>query len=213
MASDIVSRKTKVLKIVKVLQKIDPQPKIALNYKTPWQLVVAVQLSAQCTDKLVNTVTPALFKKYKTLHDYAAADPIEFNQDIRRITFHNNKTRNILAAAKKLHEEFHGKLPKTMDEMTSLPGMGRKSANIVLGLVHKVYVGIPVDTHVKRLSKQLGLTSHTDPVKIERDLMEIVPKRYWPFFNYLLVDYGRNYCTARPHDHKKKNCLLAKYSV
>ena len=112
-----------------------------------------------------------------------------------------------------LQERFKGKLPKTMEEMTSLPGMGRKSANIVLGLVHKVYVGIPVDTHVKRLSKQLGLTDHTDPVKIERDLMEIVPKRYWPFFNYLLVDYGRAYCTARPHDHKKKSCPLAKFYV
>ena len=209
----LADRKKKVRAIVKILQKINPRPKIALAYSTSWELVVAVQLSAQCTDKKVNEVTPALFKKYPTLSAYADADPAEFNKDIRQITFHNNKTRNIIAAAKKVRGEFKGRLPNTMEEMTSLPGMGRKSANIILSLVHKVYVGIPVDTHVRRLSKQLGLTEHTDPDKIERDLLEIVPKEYWPFFNFLLVDYGRTYCPARPHDHVKKGCPLAKFYV
>lgn len=210
-AAVLKERKRRAKEIVKILQEIDPHPKIALEYGNPWELVVAVQLSAQCTDKKVNEVTPSLFRKYKTIKDYAGADPVEFKKDIRQITFHNNKTRNIIGAARMVLEKWDGKLPETMEEMTSLPGMGRKSSNIILGLIHGIYVGIPVDTHVRRISRQLGLTNHIDPDKIEQDLLEAVPEAYWPFFNFLLVDYGRTYCPARPHDHIKKGCPLAKY--
>lgn len=206
-------RKEKVTAVTKILKKLDPMPRIALEWKTPWQLIVAVQLSAQCTDKKVNEVTPALFKKYKKLEDYISADPAEFDQDIRQITFHRNKTRNILAAAKKLKEDFRGKVPQTIAELTTLPGMGRKSANVVLSSVYGIGEGIAVDTHVWRLSRMLGLTDENTPEKIEQDLLQVVPKKDWPIFNYLLVDYGRAYCPARAHDHAKKGCPLAKFYV
>lgn len=196
--------------ILKILKKINPRPKSALDYGTPWQFLVAVQLSAQCTDKKVNEVTPALFKKYRTLDSYVNAKPREFEKDIHATGFYRAKTRNILAAAKAIKGRFGSKLPRTMAEMLTVPGMGRKSANIVLGTIYGVQEGIAIDTHVKRLAKQLGLTKHTDPLKIERDLMAIFPKKEWLYLNYRLADYGRKYCPARPHDHEAKKCPLAK---
>ena len=205
--------KVRVAKIAKILKKLFPDPKIALTFSNEWELLVAVQLSAQCTDKKVNQVTPALFKKYPKFGDYLKAKPREFEKDIHQCGFYRAKTRNILAAAKDVNERFGGKLPSTMGEMVTIPGIGRKSANVILGNAFGVVEGIAVDTHVRRLSQWLGLTKHDDPVKIERDLMAIVPKKDWFTFTYLLVDYGRAYCPARAHDHVKKKCPLAKFYV
>ena len=195
-------------KILRALKKIFPNPKIVLKYGNNWELLVAVQLSAQCTDKKVNEVTPALFRKYPKLDDYVKAGKTprgahEFEKDIHQCGFYRAKTKNILAAAKFVKEKYGGKLPKTMAGMIKIPGIGRKSANVILGNAYGVVEGIAVDTHVKRLAKQLGLTMHTDPVKIERDLMAIIPKKGWFEATYLLIDFGRSFCKARPHDHKK----------
>lgn len=195
------ARKKKIAKIDRILKKLFPKAKIALQYGNQWELLVAVQLSAQCTDKKVNQVTPALFKKYKKLSDYVNANPREFEKDIHACGFYRAKTRNILAAAKAIKNHYKGKLPETMAEMVKIPGIGRKSANVILGNAYGVVEGIAIDTHVKRLSKKLGLTDHIDPVKIERDLMQILPKKEWFGFTYRLIDYGRKYCTARPHNH------------
>lgn len=197
---------TKIQEIIKILKKLFPKSGMVLNYGNNWELMVAVQLSAQCTDKKVNEVTEKLFKKYRTLDDYIDADPREFEKDIYQTGFYKNKTKNILAAAKYIKENYDGKLPKTMIEMLKVPGVARKTANVVLGNAYGVVEGIAVDTHVKRLSQQLGLTKNSDPVKIEKDLMEIVPKSDWFKITYLLIDYGRKYCPARKHDHK--NCPL-----
>lgn len=196
-------RKKKAAKIVKKLRELFPEAKIALHYSNHWELLVAVILSAQCTDKKVNEVTADLFKKYRTLDDYVHADPREFETDIRSTGFYRNKTKNILNAAKMIKERFKGKVPKTMEEMLEIPGVARKTANVVLGVAYGVVEGIAVDTHVTRLSNVLGLTDHTDPVKIERDLMELLPKEEWLGFTYRLIDYGRAYCPARPHDHAR----------
>ncbi|MBI4059624.1 endonuclease III, partial [Candidatus Giovannonibacteria bacterium] len=158
------------------------------------------------TDKKVNEVTAKLFKKYRKLDDYMRASASRrtiraFENDIHQCGFYRAKTKNILAAAKVVKEKFKGKLPKTMAEMITIPGIGRKSANVILGNAHGVVEGIAVDTHVKRLAKLLGLTAHTDPVKIERDLMAIIPKKDWFEATYLLIDFGRAYCKAKPHNH------------
>ncbi len=207
-AAEIKKRKAKAAKIIKALKKLFPKTKIALNYSNNWELFVAVVLSAQCTDKKVNEVTEKLFKKYRKLDDYVKAKPAEFEKDIRSTGFYRNKAKSVLGAAKELKARFGGKLPETMAEMLTLPGIGRKSANVILGNAYGVVEGIAVDTHVRRLSRKFGLTSHNDPVKIERDLMEIVPKKEWFNFTYLLIDYGRKYCPARPHDESK--CPLSK---
>lgn len=195
--------------IEKKLQLLFPNAGMMLTYGNEWELMVAVQLSAQCTDKKVNEITPALFKKYPALKDYIAADPSEFEQMIFQSGFYRNKTKNILAAAKMLQQTFHGKLPKTMDKILSLPGVARKTANVVLGNAHGVVEGIAVDTHVKRLSHVLGLSDEIDPKKIERDLMNVFPKKEWFHVTYLLIEYGRTYCQARKHDHSK--CPLGHY--
>ena len=200
-SSDLIFLKRRATKILRALKKIFPNPKIALKYKNNWELLVAVQLSAQCTDKKVNEVTPHLFKKYRKLDDYVRARPKEFEKAIHQCGFYRAKTKNILAAAKVVKEKYKGKLPKTIAEMVKIPGVGRKSANVILGNAYGIVEGIAVDTHVKRLSKQLGLTNHTDPVKIERDLMAIIPKKNWFEATYLLIDFGRAYCKARPHHH------------
>lgn len=194
--------------IYKTLKKIFPDPKIALDFSNNWELLVAVQLSAQCTDKKVNQVTPVLFKKYRKFDDYVKADPREFEKDIHQCGFYRAKTKNILAAAKFLKENFHGKLPRTMAEMVTIPGVGRKSANVILGNAYGVVEGIAVDTHVMRLSRVLGLSREKTPEKIERDLMEIVPPDRWFEMTYLIIDYGRAYCVARPHKHEL--CPLTK---
>jgi endonuclease-3 len=202
-------RRKRAAVIMRTLKRLIPDAGkgTVLHYSNPWKLLVAVELSAQCTDKKVNEVTRALFKKYRTLDDYVRARPAEFERDIRPTGFYRSKAKNILAAAKVVKEHFHGRLPKTMAEMITIPGVGRKSANVILGNAYGVVEGIAVDTHVRRLSRLLGLTDHNDPVKIERDLMAIVPKKDWFLFTYLLVEYGRRYCPSRPHQHAE--CPLA----
>lgn len=192
------------------LKKLLPGSGMMLRFHNDWELLVAVELSAQCTDKKVNEITPALFKKYRTLDDYVGADPREFEQMIFQSGFYRNKTKNILAAAKMVKHQFHGKIPKTMEETLKIPGVARKTANVVLGNAHGVVEGIAVDTHVKRLSRVLGLSNETDPNKIERDLMEVFPKKDWFHATYLLIEYGRRYCPARKHDTKK--CPLGHFS-
>jgi len=194
--------------VVRILKKLLPRAKISLKFSNNWELLVAVVLSAQCTDKKVNEVTERLFKKYPSLKDYLHANKKEFEQDIRSAGFYRSKAKNILAAAKIIKEKFRGKIPRTMEEILTLPGVARKTANVVLGNAYGVVEGIAVDTHVRRLTKLLGLTNHTDPVKIEKDLMAILPKKEWFDFTYRMIDYGRKYCPARPHDHK--NCPLSK---
>ena len=206
---EIKKIKEKALKIIKVLKRLFPTAKIALNYSNPWELLVAVVLSAQCTDKKVNEVTEKLFKKYKTLDDYIKANPREFEQDIKSTGFYKNKAKNILATARVIKEKFNGQVPKKMGELLTLPGIGRKSANVILGNAYGIVEGIAVDTHVRRLAKKLGLTKNTDPDKIEKDLMQIIPKKYWFPFTYWLIEYGRKYCPARPHNHN--NCPLKKF--
>lgn len=192
--------------VLQALKRVAPDAKIALKYGSNWELLVAVILSAQCTDKKVNEVTAKLFKKYRSLDDYVRASASrrmvrEFEQDIRSTGFYRAKTRNILRAAKLVKERFGGKLPKTMAEMLTIPGVARKTANVVLGNAYGVVGGIAVDTHVRRLAKRYGLTTHDDPVKIERDLMALYPKKEWFMLTYRLIDYGRKYCPARPHNH------------
>lgn len=196
-------KKKNVLKIIKKLTELFPEAKTALTYKTDFELLVAVILSAMCTDKAVNKVTDNLFKKYKSVGDYASADLEAFQKDISSINFYRNKAKNIIATANIIKEKYNGEIPTTMEEMLTLPGVARKTANIVLHGAHGIISGIPVDTHVRRLSNVFGLTTEQDPVKIEQDLMKIVPQQEWANFSFRLIDYGRAYCTARPHDHAK----------
>lgn len=183
------------------LKKLFPKAGMMLRYRTPWECMVAVQLSAQCTDKKVNEVTATLFKKYRTLDDYLRARPRDFEKDIYQTGFYRNKAKNILAAAKMVKVKWHGTLPRTMEEMLTIPGVARKTANVVLGNVYGVVEGIAVDTHVGRLARQWGLTRHTDSKKIERDLMELFPKREWFALTYRIIEYGRAYSPARKKDH------------
>jgi endonuclease III len=194
-----MTKEEKVKEIIKRLSKVYPHPKTALHFSNPLELLVATILSAQATDKLVNLVTPELFKKYKTAQDYANASFAEFDTDIKKINFHGGKAKNILAAAKMILETFGGKVPNTMEELDSLPGVARKTANVVLGNAFGKAEGIVVDTHVMRLSAKLGLTSEKTPEKIELDLMKIVPKGKWIDFSHMLILHGRDMCTARPH--------------
>ncbi|MEK7507898.1 MAG: endonuclease III [Patescibacteria group bacterium] len=198
-------------KIFSRLRKIFPNPKIALKFRNNWELLIAVQLSAQCTDKKVNEITPELFKKYKTLDDYVNANPRDFERHIYQCGFYRSKAKNILTAAKIVREKFRGKLPRTMNEIITIPGIGRKSANVILGNAYGVVEGIAVDTHVKRLACVLGLSKEKTPEKIEKDLMQIIPKKDWLKTTYLLIDYGRKYCVARPHRHEE--CPLTKVFI
>lgn len=184
-----------------VLKRLFPRAGMILNFRTPWECMVAVQLSAQCTDKKVNQVTETLFSKYQTLEDYVGADPAQFEKDIFSTGFYRNKTRNILAAARMVHEVFGGTLPRTMEEMLTIPGVARKTANVVLGNVYGVVEGIAVDTHVARLSRQWGLSEHADPVRIERDLMDIVPRDDWFTWTYRVIEYGRAHSPAHVKNH------------
>ncbi len=194
---DIDKIKKRVETILKILKKLHPNARIVLNYSNNWELLVAVILSALCTDKKVNEVTARLFKKYPTLNDYLKANSNEFEQDIRSTGFYKNKTKSILGAAKVISEKFDGQIPRTMSEMLMIPGVARKTANVVLGNAYGVVEGIAVDTHVRRLSQKFGLTESDDPVRIEQDLMMILPKSEWFNFTYRLIDYGRNESPAR----------------
>ncbi len=200
-SAEVHSRMLRGHSVLKKLTRLFPHAGMMLTYGNEWELLVAVELSAQCTDKKVNEITPALFKRFRTLNDYVTADPHEFEHMIFQSGFYRNKTKNILAAAKMLQQTFHGKLPKTMEEMLTLPGVARKTANVVLGNAYGITEGIAVDTHVKRLSHVLGLSDETDPNKIEKDLMRVFQKKDWFRVTYLLIEYGRKYCIARKHDH------------
>ena len=192
-----------MLKLDAALKKLFPKATTELIYKTPWQFMVAVQLSAQCTDKRVNIVTKELFKKYKTLDDYVDADPKEFESMIRSVTYFHNKTKNILAAARVVEREFSGKLPKTMEQMLTIPGVGRKTANVILADLYNITPGITVDTHVIRFASRFDLSDHRDATKIERDLMQIVPKKEWRHFTHRIIFYGRYLAPARTYDTTK----------
>ncbi|EKD91000.1 MAG: hypothetical protein ACD_30C00052G0018 [uncultured bacterium] len=195
-----MTKEEKVKDILKRLRKIWPKPRTALEYKTPLELLVATILSAQATDKLVNTYTPELFKKFKTAKDYVNSAPSEIDKYISKINFHQNKAKSIHGAAVMIVEKFKGKVPDNMEDLDSLPGVARKTANVVLGNAFKIAEGIVVDTHVMRLSTNLGLTDKKDPEKIEKDLMEIVPKEDWIDFSHLLINVGREYYPARIKD-------------
>lgn len=193
--------------IIKRLRKEYPVLKCALNFMNPFELLVATILSAQSTDMQVNKVTAVLFKKYTTIKDFATAHPEQFRKDVSSVNFYNNKAKNIQATARMVLEQFHGKVPKTMEELILLPGVARKTANIVLYNAYGITEGIAIDTHVKRLANRLGLTTHEDPVKIEHDLMAITPKADWGNLTHMLIDHGRAVCQARKPMHE--NCLLA----
>ena len=176
-----------------------------LNHETPWQLLIAVILSAQCTDARVNIVTKDLFAKYDTLEKFAMADQEELEQDIHSIGFYHSKARNIIACAKKLVQEYGGEVPKTLEELTSLAGVGRKTANVIRGNIYHE-PSIVVDTHVKRISRRLGFTKEEDPEKIEYDLMKVLPKDHWILYNIQIITFGRSICFAR--NPKCQDCFL-----
>jgi len=189
--------KERAARIIPLLCKQFPKPKSALDYSTPLELLVATILSAQCTDVRVNMVTPALFNKYRSAKDYAHASPATFEQEIRSTGFFKNKTKNIIAAANAIRTLHKGTVPRTMEELITLPGVGRKTANCVLGAAFGVASGVVVDTHVIRLSQRLGLTTHKNPEKIEQDLIKILPQNQWVSFSHLLILHGRATCIAR----------------
>ena len=186
-------------------QAYGTEPICYLNHETPWQLLIAVILSAQCTDARVNIVTKDLFRKYDTLEKFANADLAELEQDIHSTGFYHNKAKNIIACAKKLVEEYNGEVPETMEELTGLAGVGRKTANVIRGNIYND-PSIVVDTHVKRISKRLGFTKEDDPVKVEFDLMKALPEDHWILYNMQIITFGRNICFARgPKCHE---CFL-----
>jgi endonuclease III len=195
-----MTKEEKVKEIMQRLYKEYPHPKTELKYSNPWELLVATILSAQATDRSVNLATVELFRKFPTILSFAKATPSEIDPYLRSVNFHQAKAKNIQAAAQMIMEQFEGGVPDTMEELDSLPGVARKTANVVLGDAFGKREGIVVDTHVIRLSNKLGLSEQSDPVKIEQDLMKIVPKEKWTDFSHLLILHGRYKCTARPHD-------------
>jgi endonuclease-3 len=197
----------KIAEIIRRLkQEYSETPQTVLRFSTPFELLVATILSAQTTDVLVNKVTVDLFKKYRSVQDVANTTPEKLAQDIRSVNFFNNKAKNINKTAQMIIEKFGGKVPQTMEELVSLPGVARKTANIVLSGAFGINEGIAVDTHVKRLAYRLGLTKHTDPVKIEQDLLAITPKKEWGHLSHLLIFHGRKVCQAKKADHAA--CVL-----
>ena len=191
------STEERIGEIIVILHKTYPRSHTALKFETPLQILVATILSAQCTDARVNQITPSLFQKYRTLADFATADPAKLEEEIRPTGFFRNKAKSIISASKKIVEDFGGMMPDNMEDLITLPGVARKTANIVLSSAFKKAEGIAVDTHVKRLSQRLGLSKEKDPDKIERDLMAIVPREDWIEFNYLFVNHGRKICQSR----------------
>jgi endonuclease-3 len=193
-------RTTRAAALVRYLKKTYPQPKSELVYKTNIQFLVAVMLSAQCTDKAVNAATASLFKKYKTVADFAQADPDTFASEIATLSFFRTKTKHIIAAAQKLKTEHGAKVPRTIDELVQLPGVAYKTANVVLGELFDIWEGIATDTHVRRFAKRFDLTDQNDLTKISKDLEVLIPKKDWKYANNGLVLYGRYVCPARKHD-------------
>ena len=189
--------KERISAIIRILHQTYPQSHTALTFRNPLQILVATILSAQCTDERVNQITPGLFQKYQNAEDFARANQLELEEAIRSTGFFRNKAKNIIGASQKIVEDFSGKVPDNMADLITLPGVARKTANIVLSSGYQKSEGIAVDTHVKRLSGRLGLSREKDPDKIEQDLMKIVPREEWIDFNYMLVDHGRRVCQAR----------------
>lgn len=204
--SEINDRKELASAIIKVLKKKYPAPECALKHENPWQLLVATILSAQCTDKRVNMVTPDLFKRFATIEGFAKASQEELEDQIRSTGFFRNKAKNIIACAKALIENFKGKIPQTLAELTKLPGVGRKTGSVLLGTAFGKAEGIVVDTHVARLSQRMGLSDSSDAEKIEQDLLQIIDRKYWIDFSHMLILHGRERCPARKPDCD--NCEL-----
>ena len=183
-------------KIIERLERTYPDATCSLNFRNPLELLVATILSAQCTDALVNTVTAELFKKYRTAADYARADPAQLERDVSKVNFYRNKAKSIKLACQAIVERFGGKVPNRMEDLLTLHGVARKTANVVLGNAFGVQAGIVVDTHVMRLSQRMGLTEQTDRDKIEQDLMRLVPQSTWTRFSHLMIEHGRKICKA-----------------
>ncbi|MBV8551181.1 MAG: endonuclease III [Acidobacteriaceae bacterium] len=192
-----VERKARLERILAELDHLFPQATCALHHRNAWELLVATILSAQCTDERVNKVTPELFKKYRTIKDLANASQDELANDIRSTGFFNNKSRSLIGAARKILEAYDGRVPQTMEELLTVPGAARKTANVVLGTAYGIASGIVVDTHVQRVSQRLDLTKHSDPAKIEQDLMKTLPQDRWILFSHQVIHFGRQICIAR----------------
>jgi len=190
-------RKARIAKILARLDEMYPAVTCALHHSNAWELLVATILSAQCTDKRVNEVTPGLFRKYPTIRDFAAASQGEMAQEIRSTGFFNNKAKSVIGAARKILADYKGEVPREMDALLSVPGAARKTANVVLGTAFGIASGVVVDTHVQRISQRLDLTKATEPVKIERDLMQVIPKEKWILFSHQMIHHGRALCVAR----------------
>lgn len=199
MRESRTKKKTRAELILERLRKTYPEAKCALDYSNPLELMVATILSAQCTDKRVNIVTPALFKKYPDARAYANAVPAELERLIQSTGFYKNKARSIQGAAKRIVQDFGGQVPRTLDELVTLPGVGRKTANVILGNAFGV-PGLTVDTHMIRLNNRLGLTAEKDPVKIEFELMRLIPSESWTEYSHLIIHHGRSRCSARKPD-------------
>lgn len=195
-------------RIIRLLKKHYPDAKCSLDFRTMHQLMVATILSAQCTDERVNLVTKSLFKKYKSVKDFAGAGLTQLGRDIFAAGFHNNKARSIKTSARQLLENYGGRMPRRLDELVKLNGVGRKTGSVILGAGFGIAEGIVVDTHVARISRRLGFTNEKNPLKIEKDLMQIIPKKDWIGYAYLMINHGRTICKARRPDCA--NCLLIK---
>lgn len=199
----------RTLEILRILDEMYPgEQKCYLNHETPWQLLVATILSAQCTDDRVNIITKDLFVKYPTVSSFANADLDELSQDVRGAGFYHNKARNIIECMKTIHYEYNDIVPDDIDKLTALAGVGRKTANVIRGNIYNI-PSIVVDTHVKRISKRLGLTKEEDPVKIEYDLMKVLPKEHWIAYNIQIIAFGRQICKAQ--SPKCQECPLANH--
>src|SRR5713226_4184347 len=183
--------------IIAELRRLYPDAKCSLNFSNPLELLVATQLSAQCTDERVNIVTADLFKKYRSVEDYAAVSQEELEKDIKSTGFYRNKAKNLRAAAQRMITDYNGEVPRTMEEILKLPGVARKTANVVLGNAYGIVVGFVVDTHIGRLARRFGWTTNEDPVKVEQDLMRIVPQKDWLHLSHLMIFHGRAICYAR----------------
>jgi endonuclease III len=190
-------RKERLAKILKYLDVLYPNVTCALNHSNAWELLVATILSAQCTDERVNKVTPGLFEKYPTIHDFANVKPEVLADDVRSTGFFNNKAKNIVGAANTILRDYNGEIPREIEKLLQVPGAARKTANVVLGTAFGIPSGVVVDTHVLRLSGRLDLSKHDDPVKVERDLMKILPQERWILFSHQLIHHGRSLCVAR----------------
>jgi len=200
-------RKARVAKILAGLDEMYPAATCALRHANAWELLVATILSAQCTDKRVNEVTPGLFRKYPTIRDFAAASQEEMAREIRSTGFFNNKAKSVIGAARKILADYKGEVPRDIESLLTVPGAARKTANVVLGTAFGIASGVVVDTHVQRISRRLDLTRATEPVKIELDLMRVIPKQKWILFSHQIIHHGRALCVAR--NPKCAECKLA----